>query len=303
MNSADTHHKRHYITGIACVLVAALGFSAKAVLIKAAYAYDVDAITLLTLRMALALPFFLLIAWVYGRKSPPRLERHDRLVLVGLGLLGYYLASYLDFIGLHYISAGLERMILFLYPTFVVILSAVFLRRPVMRHDYAALGLCYLGTLLVVMNEVAIEPRHLYLGSGLVFASAVAFAVFLVVGGRLMARTGTVMFTAYTMVAATIAVLVQFAATHRLSGLALAAPVYWLALAMAIGSTVVPAFLMTEGIRRIGAATGSIISSAGPVATLVLAYLFLGESLAPLQVCGALLVMAGITIVSLKKQA
>lgn len=301
MNRPDTHQQRYFLTGIACVLIAALGFSAKAILIKAAYAYEVDAITLLTLRMALALPFFLLIAWAHGRNSSPRPERRDRFALIGLGLLGYYLASYLDFMGLQYISAGLERMILFLYPTLVVILSAVFLRRPVARHDYAALGLCYLGILLVVMNEASIEPRHLYLGSGLIFASAVAFAVFLVIGGRLIARTGTVTFTAYTMISATIAVLVQFAVTHRVAGLALAAPVYWLALAMAIGSTVVPAFLMTEGIRRIGAATGSIISSAGPVATLVLAYLFLGETLTPMQGAGALLVMAGIAIVSLKK--
>ncbi|NJD07357.1 MAG: DMT family transporter [Methylococcaceae bacterium] len=287
--------------GALLVVLAALGFSAKAILVKLAYRHGVDAVTLLALRMAFSLPFFLALAWWDARRTPPgTAEKYDGLAAVGLGLLGYYLASLLDFLGLEYISAGLERLILFLYPTLVLLISAAWSKRRISRREAAAVVLSYLGIALVVAREPLLPERNWGTGAALVFGSALAYAVYLVGSNRLIGRFGATRFTAYGMTMACTACLAQFAATHPLEAAKASAPVYGLSLAMAVFCTVLPSLLLAQGIQRIGARRAALIGSLGPVATLVLAYLVLGESMGWEQLLGSALVLAGVMMVNLK---
>ncbi|MDD5276025.1 MAG: DMT family transporter [Methylovulum sp.] len=293
--------QRHQLTGLVLVLLGAFGFSAKAILIKLAYGIDgqVDAITLMALRMLFSLPFFLVVAiWNSKKASAGRLSKKHGLVLGALGLMGYYIASYLDFIGLQYISAGLERVILFLYPTFVVLFSALVHKRKITVRVGLALSLSYAGMVLVFVEHLSTESAHIWLGSTLVLGSAVVFACFTLGSGVMTPRIGSARFTAYTMTVACIATLVHFAVRHGIALGGLPADVYVLAGLMAIFSTVLPAFFMNAGIRRIGASSASIISTIGPILTLVLAFLVLDEAISYWQVAGTLLVLAGVYTVS-----
>jgi len=294
---------RQALAGSVFILLGAIGFSSKSILIKLAYsdAVQIDAITLMTLRMMLSLPFFLLVAF-WGRKTE-NAGRHikDWLAIILLGVMGYYLASLLDFTGLQYISAGLERLILFLYPTLVVLLTALLYRRPVSRPQGWALLLSYLGILLVFGSGRQTGTTHLYLGVGLVFASALVFALFMTGAGHFIPRFGSRRFTAYTMSIAAVATLLHFIASHSIDRLLVSHQVFGLALMLALFSTVAPAFLMSAGIHRIGAGKASIISTVGPIVTIVMAYLVLGETLGGPQLIGAVLVFAGVLLVSLVK--
>lgn len=307
--SAIPQNNRQVIIGCLFVLLGALGFSAKAVLIKLAYAYShqLDAITLMVLRMAISLPFFLAVALRPVNNSTKaedaqRLNRLDWLMIFGLGILGYYVASLLDFAGLQYISAGLERLILFLYPTFVVLFTAAIQRRAINRHQAVALGLSYAGMILVfVDNMTVMTSSGLLLGSSLILCSAIAFAFFLMGSGMMVKRIGSTRFTAYSMTVACLATGLHFVIQHGVELLNLPDSVYWLALIMAIFSTVLPAFLMNAGIRRIGAGSASIISSIGPIGTLALAFLLLGETLTIAQLAGTALVLVGVYVISRAK--
>ena len=292
----------HAMTGSLLVALAAIGSSGKAILVKLAYLHQVDAVTLLALRMAFALPFFLLMG-VSGKPASAqgKLSRADAAAVSGLGLLGYYLASFLDFWGLEYISAGLERLILFLYPTLVVIFSFLFLGRPVRLKEMAALMLSYSGIGLVFHRQVSVGQPGMVLGASLVFGSTVAYAAFLMGCHRVIQKLGPRRFTAYAMTAACLACLAQFALTHPLSALKVQTPVYAFALGMAVFSTVLPSLLLSMGIQRIGAGRASLISSIGPVATIGLAYAVLGEVMVWDQWLGSLLVLAGVLVVSLGK--
>lgn len=285
--------------GVIFALVAAVGFSAKAILVKLAYLYHVDAITLLALRMVFSVPFFVAVAiWVNRRHVVP-LKQQDWLAVIALGLLGYYLSSFLDFLGLQYISAGLERLILFLYPTMTVILSALIYKRAIGRKVIAAMALSYAGILLVFLHDVSMSQGGVVLGAALVFASTLSYSSYLVGAGHAIARIGATRFTAYAMVVASAASLLQFGVTHPLSALDLPLRVYELSIAMAIFSTVLPVFLLSYAIKRIGSGNSSLIGSVGPVATIALAYVFLGERVSLLQIAGSSLVLAGVIIVSL----
>ena len=300
--------QHNLVIGYGLALLGALGFSAKAIIIKLAYAanVEVDAITLMALRMLFALPFFLLVAVWHNKKTAALpLNKKQWTVVIVLGLMGYYIASYLDFIGLQYISAGLERVIIFLYPTFVVLFSSIVYRRRITARVGIALGLSYTGTILVFIEYLSIASSGLLLGSGLVLGSAIIFSWFVMGSGVMTQHIGSARFTAYTMTVASVATLVHFAFRHsaeltRLSSLPYAAwdRVYSLALIMAVFSTVLPAFFMNAGIRRIGAGSASIISTTGPVATLVLAYMLLGEAITPIQLAGTFFVLAGVYVVS-----
>jgi drug/metabolite transporter (DMT)-like permease len=304
--SVTLQNNRQVIFGYLFVLLGAFGFSAKAVLVKLAYTYShqLDAITLMVLRMAISLPFFLVVAlWPVNNSTKAeeaqRLNGQDWLMIFGLGLLGYYIASFLDFAGLQYISAGLERLIIFLYPTFVVLFTAAIQRRAINRHQALALALSYAGMILVfVDNMAAMASSGLLLGSALVLASAIAFAFFLMGSGMMVKRIGSTRFTAYSMTVACLATGLHFVIQHDVELLNLPTNVYWLALVMAIFSTVLPAFFMNAGIRRIGAGSASIISSAGPISTLALAFLLLGEALTLAQLAGTALVLVGVYVVS-----
>ncbi len=287
------------LVGVVFALLAAVGFSAKAILVKLAYLDRVDAVTLLALRMAFSVPFFIGVAlWVRRQHAEP-LSRHDRFLVLVLGLVGYYLSSLLDFLGLQTISAGLERLILFLYPTMTVILSALLYRRAIGKSVMAAMAVCYAGIALVFVHDVGTMQGGIVLGASLVFASTLSYSVYLVGAGHAIARIGAARFTAYAMIVATTASLLQFAFTHPLHALEVPARVYELALAMAIFSTLLPVFLLSHAIRRIGSGNTSLIGSIGPVSTLLMAYVFLQEGLSPVQVAGSALVLAGVLIVSL----
>lgn len=290
------------LTGTLLVLLAAIGFSAKAVIIKIAYVYPVDAGTLLALRMLFSAPFFVLMALWSGRSGEP-LSRDDWKWVGLLGFTGYYLASYLDFLGLVYVTASLERLILFLYPTMVVLLSAWLLKTPIRRHDVAALALSYGGIALVFRESLGLagEARDLAVGGALVFASGVIYSFYLIGVGGIIARIGSARFTAYAMLVACAACVIQFLLTHRLEALRLPMPVYALSLLMAIVSTVVPAWFMSEGIRRVGAKRAAMAGSIGPVATIFLGWWILDEAVTAVQSIGVALVLAGVTLVSARK--
>ncbi|HUW51426.1 MAG TPA: DMT family transporter [Sulfuricella sp.] len=289
--------------GVVFAFLAAVGFSAKAILVKLAYLDAVDAITLLALRMAFSAPFFLMAAlWATGNKQAAPLEKRDWLAILGLGLIGYYLSSFLDFLGLQSISAGLERLILFLYPTMVVILSALISRRAIGRREIIALALSYAGIALVFMHDVGVNRGGIALGAMLIFASTLSYSVYLVGAGHAIARIGATRFTAYAMIVASTASLIQFGVTHPLAALHLPPRVYGLGIAMAVFSTVLPVFLLSAGIRRIGSGHTSLIGSIGPVATIYLAHVFLGEAVSLPQIAGSSLVLAGVLTISINNR-
>jgi drug/metabolite transporter (DMT)-like permease len=288
------------------VFLAAVGFSAKSVIVKLAYAYEVDAATLMALRMAFSLPFFLALAvWSVRAEHLPRLRRREWTAVFGLSFVGYYLAAYLDLLGLQRISASLERLILFLFPTIVIALSWLLFKRPVTRAQLLAVALSYAGIVLVFIEQLqrAGAGHDLVVGAALVFTSAIAYSLYLIGSGEVVGRIGAIRFTAYAMSMACVLVFIQFFATHRVHALELPRPVYWLSLIMALTSTVVPAVLMTEGLRRVGANQAAMIGTIGPVCTMLLGTVFLDEPITLVQLFGALLVLAGVTWVTVKGRA
>lgn len=298
-----TMFRRDALFGVLFALLAAVGFSAKAILVKLAYLERVDAVTLLALRMVFSVPFFVAVAiWARARHSEA-LQRSDWYLVVVLGLIGYYLSSFLDFLGLQYISAGLERLILFLYPTMTVLLSALLYRQAIGRKVMAAMALSYAGIALVFVHDAGVNQGSILLGAVLVFASTLSYSTYLVGAGHAIARIGATRFTAYAMIVASAASLLQFAVTRPLAALELPVRVYQLSIAMAIFSTVLPVFLLSYSIRRIGSGSASLIGSIGPVSTIYMAYVFLGEGVSWLQIAGSVLVLAGVIIISVYSQS
>ena len=287
--------------GIALALAGVVAFSVRPILIKLAYAYVTDPVTLIALRMLFSLPFFLAMAfWVRRDTARAPLTRRDWRAVLFLGFLGYYLASFLDFLGLQYISAGLGRLMLFLYPTVTVLLSALFLGKYVSRRDSVALMVTYAGLALVLSQGFAGENRNLTLGALLVFGSALCYAVYLVSSSQVVTRIGSLRFSAYATSVASLLCILQFLLLRPLSALLLPPQVYGLAIAMAVGCTVLPVFVTSEALRRIGANQVAIIGAAGPVTTIFLGWLGLEESMSLLQVGGAALVLAGVSMVTIK---
>ncbi len=284
-----------------------LGFSFKAILIKLAYrSYPVDAITLLTLRMLYSAPLFLLMAaWAQRTAHATPTSRADWVRLVWLGCIGYYLASLFDFMGLQYITASLERLVLFLYPTIVVLLSALLLKQPITRRAVVALVLSYAGIALVFWHDLRLtsDTGGTLSGGGLVFASAVLYALYLVQAGGVIARLGSVRFISWAMLASTVFIVSQFLLTRPLTALAVPGPVHALSIAMAVFSTVLPTWLIAESIRRMGANSASLVGSLGPVFTIGLGAMMLGEPINAIQLAGAALVLAGVMLVSLKPKS
>ena len=297
----DTAPQRGAWIGVACALAGSIAFSGKPVLVKAAYVHGIDATTLLALRMLFAAPLFALMALWAGRMRE-KVSRREMAALAGLGFLGYYLGSFLDLAGLQFVSAGFGRLILYLYPTLVLLLSAAFLGQPLRAPQLLSLALSYAGIGLVFAGEVNIagDAGATATGALLVFCSAVTYAVYLVSGSRLVHKFGSMRFSAYASLIATGFVLAHFLATRPLEALRAGPQVYTLVAVLALFSTVLPLWLMAEGLRRIGASRVSLIGCIGPVATLAFAALFLGEHITAMQLSGAALVVAGVLIISLR---
>ena len=296
---------QHRLSGALMIVVAAIAFSGKAVIIKLAYRHGVDAVTLLALRMLFSAPLFLALAWWALREGTLQpLTPQDLRAVAMLGFIGYYLASYFDFLGLQHITAALERLILFIHPTFVLLISALLFKRRVTRRDVVAVALSYIGIGLVFGHDVATQPGNVLLGSFWVLMSALFYAAYLIGSGRLVGRVGSLRFACYAGLVSCVAVVVHYFITRDAALIfAQPAPVYWLALLMAAVSTVLPIVLTSEGIRRIGASHASIIASVGPIATIFLGFAFLDEPITALQLAGAGLVMAGVLAISLQKKA
>jgi len=303
--TAATAAKRSLSIGLACALGAAVFFSAKAIFIKLIYAHGVDATTTFALRMMVALPFFLALGWWCGTAGLKSIGRRDWWGMAACGLLGFYLSSYLDFIGLTYIPASLERLILFLYPTFVVLLSWAMFRTKLTAAQAMSLVLSYSGVLLCVWDNLRIEgdPSGLAIGVAFTLTSAFTYACYVVASARIVPRVGSMRFTSYASSVACGFSIAHFFVTHGAESLVVPGIVYAYALGMGTVSTVLPILLVAEALRRLGANQVALISTLGPIATLAMAALILGEKITATQMGGAALVIAGVMLVSLRRQS
>ncbi len=291
-----------YTSGVFLAVAGIVMFSAKAIMVKLGYRYDADALTMLLLRMVFSLPFYLAISVQQLRKpSEVPLQRKDWLALFWLGLVGYYLASYFDFYGLQYISASLERLILFVYPTLVVIIASVVNKTKPERAQIVAIIITYAGVFLSFADDLHLEGRHLLIGSVSIFMSAFTYAIYLVGSGKLIPRIGPVRFTAYGMTISCLVVIVHYAISDTQNVFNQPTEVYMLGFVMAIFSTVIPSFLISEGIKRVGASDFAIYGSLGPVSTIGLALIFLGERIDSFQIAGTIIVIAGVSLINRKK--
>lgn len=291
--------------GIALAVLAAFGFSFKAIFVKLAYAAaPVDAVTLLTLRMTFALPIALWVCLSLRRSAPP-LTRKDWGLLVALGLLGYYGASILDFIGLQYISAALERLILFIYPTITVLIGVLAMGKRLERRQVGALLLTYAGIGLAFAHDlqVAEDINSVLIGTAFVFGSALSYALYSAGAEIAVHRVGTLRFAALAILVSTVATQLHFLATQPFSALIQPAPVYVYGAAMALFSTVLPVFWQSAAVRQIGAARTVLIGTLGPILTIFFGWLLLAEPVSFAQLAGAALVLAGVWLVSRRKSA
>jgi drug/metabolite transporter (DMT)-like permease len=289
--------------GLVLAVLGAIGFSGKAIIVKLAYRHGVDPVTLLMLRMAFALPLFAALAWWAGRGQPALTARDWRVVGV-LGFLGYYLASFLDFAGLQYVTASLERLILYLNPTLVLLLGWLLHRQRVSAGQLRALALSYAGIVVTFGHELRVEGGHVALGSALVFASAASYALYLVLSGQEVRRLGALRLTGLASTVACVLCLLQFLVLRPVEGLwALAPPVWGLSLLNAALCTVAPVLMVMMAIERIGAGASAQAGMVGPVTTVLLGVLLLGEPLTPWVVAGTVLVLGGVAMLARQRPA
>jgi len=286
--------------GLALAVGGILCFSIRPVLVRLAYRHVQDPVTLLALRMAFSLPFFAVAAAFEGRRGDvPPLSRRDMAMVAALGVIGYYLASFLDYLGLQYISAALGRLVLFLYPTIVLMITALFLGKPVRGREIIALLLSYGGLGLALAG--AWGGANLPLGAGLVFGSATFYAVYLVGGAELSKRIGSIRFAAYATCVAGLCCVAQFLALRPLSALDIDGAVYGLSAMIAVLCTVLPVFMTAEALRRIGANTVALIGALGPVSALLWGRIGLDEPITLPQILGGVLVVIGVSLVAVVK--
>ncbi len=284
------------LPGVLFALAGAMAFSGKAIIVKLAYRYGVDAVTVIMYRMLFALPFFLAMSWWASRGRPP-LTRADWLGVLGLGVTGYYLASFLDFLGLQYVTASLERLIVYLTPTLVLVLGWVLYRKPFTRPQLVGMGIGYAGALLVFGQEVRLEGSNVALGALLVFLSAVSYAIYLVYSGQLVKRLGSLRLVGLATTVACLLCIVQFLLLRPVSvALSVAPEVVWLSLLNAAACTAVPVLLVMMAIERVGAAVTSQLGMVGPVSTILLGVWLLGEPFTAWVAAGTVLVIAGIFV-------
>jgi len=293
------------LMGTVCVLFATLGLSLKAIFIKMVYLQDptIDAVSILALRFVMAMPFFLLLLTIAPEpKQAIRFNHSHIIVFALLGMVGFYVSAILDFSALAYIPAGLERLILFLYPTFVVIISFFIRPEEVTKNIIIALVVSYLGVLVVFIDQAPQLTDDTLKGIIMVLGAAIVFAAYTVASVKHIKQHGAIRFTTYAMIAATIMTLMHAFYAHGLDFFTQSLTVYSIILLMALFSTVLPLILMAEGVRRIGASKSSIISTSGPVITIALAILLLDEAFGIVQAIGAAMIIMGVFLVSKKKK-
>jgi drug/metabolite transporter (DMT)-like permease len=289
--------------GIFLGILGVVLFSSKAVMVKLAYKYNVDAITILLLRMLFSFPFYLVIAYIYRNEHQGvKIRKKEYGYLIFFGLVGYYLASYFDFVGLTYIKASLERIILFIYPTIVILLNRIFLKLPITKIQSLAIFLSYLGIVIAFSDEVDISGNDVFTGGFFILLSAITYASYLVGSGWLIPKFGVVQFTAYAMLVSCASVFIHYSFINTTDLFNLPWQVYGLGFLIAVFATVIPSFLVSASIKMINSSNFAIVAGIGPISTIILAGIFLNENLTLLQFFGALLVIIGIIISSLKKK-
>jgi drug/metabolite transporter (DMT)-like permease len=301
----QTNSRSYYWVGATLVLLSAFCFALKGIFIKMAYHYHLDTITVLTLRMIFASPFYLLMAIKLHLKEKSEqsvsLTTPLWLWVAGLGITGYYLASFFDFLSLQYISASLERVFLFVYPTFVLAINAIFRKRKPSKLQLFALSLTYFGILMAFVENIgSVSQKNLWLGTFWVMFSGLVYSFYLVGGESIIPKVGTQKFTIYAMLFATVPIIGHCWLVNDLKIWNLPSQVYWICGSMAVVSTVIPTFMMSEGIQRIGAGNTAIVGSIGPIFTIALATTFLGENITLLQISGTILVLLGVLLIGWK---
>jgi drug/metabolite transporter (DMT)-like permease len=301
MDKSITHSataRAAYLGGLGIAVGGAVLFSTKAIVAKLLYRYHIDAVTLIAFRMLFSLPIFAAIAiWKMRTEAP--LSTSDRLRLIGMGLVGYYLSSFLDFLGLQYISVGLERLILFLTPTFVLLISSTVLKQHISRKQWLALLTSYCGIVFVFLHDLQ-GGGNVALGATLVTGSAAAYAIYLLLSGEMVKRLGTMRLVSYAMCVSSAACIGQFFVLRPVSALIQPLPVYGLSLVNGLLCTVAPVLMTMVAVERVGAGTASQAGMIGPVSTLFLGALLLGEPVTSWQLGGTALVLAGIYLLSKK---
>jgi drug/metabolite transporter (DMT)-like permease len=293
-------HKPSLSVGLALAMAGSVAFSGKAIIVKLAYRHGVDAVTLIMYRMLFALPLFLLLTWWSSRGRPP-LTRRDAVVVVGLGFCGYYLASFLDFAGLQYISASLERLILYLNPTLVLALGVFLFKKKVSGRALLAMAVSYSGVLLVFGHELLTQQStqttavgQTALGAALVFGSAVSYAVYLAFSGQEVQRLGALRLTGLATSVACVLCLLQFVVLRPLDAMVVAPEVLWLSLLNATLCTFAPVLMVMMAIERIGATMTAQTGMVGPLSTLLMGVFILGEPFTLWIAVGTGLVLVGI---------
>jgi drug/metabolite transporter (DMT)-like permease len=297
--------KKISLAGFVITFLGAVLFSTKAIIVKSAFAKTkIDALTLLTLRMIFSLPFYLAAAFIVSSKEGnQKLTSKQWLQVVLLGLFGYYLSSLFDFVGLQYISAGLERLILFLYPTFVVFINMGVFKQKITNIQTIALILTYGGIALAYFGELEIETGNpnFYWGSFLIFLCSITYAMYIAGSGRLIPIVGGTKFTAYAMLASTAGVFMHFLIKGSYEALRSGSELWGYGILLAVVATVIPSFMISDGLKRIGSNNVAIISSVGPVSTIIQAHFILGEKIFAAQIIGTILVVAGVLLIGWKK--
>lgn len=293
------------MAGFLITLLGAILFSTKAVIVKVAFADTKEsALTLLTYRMFFSLPFYAVAAWMAARRegSEP-LTSKQWIAVILLGLFGYYLSSFFDFVGLQYISAGLERLILFLYPTFAVLINALVFRQSVSRLQWFALALTYAGIGLAYFGELQLDigNPNFYKGSLLVFLCAITYSIYIAGSGQVIPQVGATRFTAWAMLAAVGGVFLHFALAGDYAAVGRSTGLWGYGLLLAVVATVIPSFLISNGMKRIGSNNVAIISSIGPVSTILQAHWILGEHIFTEQIVGTVLVVGGVLLIGWKR--
>ena len=288
---------RHLGSGLALAVAGSIAFSAKAIIVKLAYRHGVDAVTLIMYRMLFALPLFLALAWWSGRGKPP-LTRRDLAVVSGLGFSGYYLASYMDFAGLQYISASLERLILYMNPTIVLFLGALLFKRRVQPRQLLALAVSYSGVLLVFGHEANLSGADTLKGAALVFGSAVSYAIYLVYSGAEVQRLGALRLTGWATSVACVLCILQFVLLRPLDAALVAPQVVWLSVLNALLCTFAPVLMVMMAIERVGATVTAQTGMIGPVSTILMGVLILGEPFNGWVGAGTAFVLMGVWLLA-----
>ena len=290
--------------GVALAIAGALLFSSKAILVKLSYGYGVDKLSLLFMRMGFALPVYVVIAYFQFKKAKSKdVSKKEWVILVVAGIIGYYFASFLDFWGLQYISAGLERLILFMYPTMTVILGAIILKKKITRIQIAAICVAYIGISVAFWDQVTLQQTgDFWFGSSLVFLSALTFSFYLVGSDKIIPKLGALKFTSYCMIISCVVMIVHYNLMSETNILDLPWQGHLLGFLVAVFNTIIPSFLISSAIYRIGAARTAILSSIGPVYVIIVAAMFLGEEITVMKVVGTMIVIGGVLLISRGKK-